>query len=624
MCLLLLEIFSQVQMAEEFDELLAKVLKQELQEGICVKIVDDVYVGGDNQEDAAQNYFRVLKKLSQANLKMTAEKTKIFPKEADILGWVWKEGGHLVASPHRKLALTNTNIDDIKTVNDMRSWVGLFKTLHIVTPQISQLLSPFDVATSSKDTKDSFEWTFELEKRFREAKDTINKLVTLYLPSPNDQLILETDAANGAGLTPAGIGHVLYAMKGGKKLPVRLHSSKLPEKCKKWSPCDNEGLALAAGINKEYDIIRESKHPLIIQTDSKPVHEAIKLVNSGKFSASARISSFLTNINRTNIESRHISGKAKLNPISDIQSRYPCNCDAEFCSIHKFIKESVDSVVDPGAKNCKIGENSPGFTNKESWKSAQQSNQACMVTKQLLSSGKPPPKAMGKTSGEYWNDIRQYCREASISNDGLLVVKTQPKDLSGNIARERIVVPKPLVPALLYHMHNHNDDHPVKSQQKSLFQRQFYAIGLDKHLDLLYQNCYKCAVIQKLPKEVIQNESKTEVDGPQTHFHADVIKRVKQNILTVKDHFSSFQDAILIESETARDLCDGIIVLTSGIRRPSQIYISMDNSPGFKSLITNPPKELDKLKITLIKTDDLNKNANAVIDKGCQVLSEDW
>ena len=123
--------------------------------------------------------------------------------------------------------------------------------------------------------------------------------------------------------------------------------------------------------------------------------------------------------------------------------------------------------------------------------------------------------------------------------------------------------------------------------------------------------------------ELIQNESKTEVDGPQTHFHADVIKRVKQNILTVKDHFSSFQDAILIESETARDLCDGIIVLTSGIRRPSQIYISVDNSPGFKSLITNPPKELDKLKITLIKTDDLNKNANAVIDKGCQELESE-
>ena len=35
-------------MVEEFDGLLAKVLKQELQDGICTKIVDDVYVGGIN------------------------------------------------------------------------------------------------------------------------------------------------------------------------------------------------------------------------------------------------------------------------------------------------------------------------------------------------------------------------------------------------------------------------------------------------------------------------------------------------------------------------------------------------------------------------------------------------
>ena len=127
-------------------------------------------------------------------------------------------------------------------------------------------------------------------------------------------------------------------------------------------------------------------------------------------------------------------------------------------------------------------------------------------------------------------------------------------------------------------------------------------------------------MIQKLPKEIIQNESKTEVDGPQTHFHGDVIKRAQQNILVVKDHFSSFQDAILINSESAKDLCEGLIVLTSGMRKPSGIFISVDNSPGFKSLMNNTNEDLKRLQITLIKTDELNKNSNAVIDKGCQEL----
>ena len=274
--------------------------------------------------------------------------------------------GHLSANPHRTLALTNTKIEDIKTVQDMRSWFGLFKTLHIVTPDISNILAPFEAAAAGKESSDKLEWTHELESKFRDAKEHINNLVTLYLPSPNDQLVLETDASKG------GIGHVLYAIKDGKKLPVRLHSTKLPEKCLKWSPCDNEALALAVGVDKEYDIIRESRHPLEVRPDSKPVHEAIKLVNQGKFSTSARISSFLTNINRTKIESRHVSGKAKLNPFADLQSRILPDCNNEGCSIHKFLEDAADAIVDEGAKNCKI--DSSGFSNKISWLNSQKAN----------------------------------------------------------------------------------------------------------------------------------------------------------------------------------------------------------------------------------------------------------
>ena len=255
-------------MAEEFDELTAKVLKTEMKEAKCAKIVDDVVIGGETKVEAARNYFAVLDKLNKANLKVTPEKTKIFPKTTKILGWTWEEGGRLKANKHRTLALANTKLEDIKTVNDMRSWVGLFKTLHILTPQISKVHSPFEQATGGgKQSKDPFEWTHELEVKFREAKDHINKLVTLYLPSPNDVLLLETDASKG------GIGHVLYAIKDGKKLTVRIHSTKLPDKCIKWSPCDLEALALAVGVDKEYDIIRESRHPLQVRPDNKTVHE---------------------------------------------------------------------------------------------------------------------------------------------------------------------------------------------------------------------------------------------------------------------------------------------------------------------------------------------------------------
>ena len=604
--------------AEEFDEVLAKVLGEELKEGICTKIVDDIYVGGEDQRTALVNYTRILAKLKNANLKISANKTHIFPASADVLGWVWNRGGFLSPSPHRQCSLINVKQEDIKKVKDMRSWVGLYKTLHVATPNITAILEPFETATAGKDTKDQFVWNHELTQKFREAKNHVQKMKTLYLPSPEDQLVLVPD---GSKMTP-GIGHILYAVVDGKRLPVRFHTFKLKDTCRKWSPCEIEALALATAVEKEFDLLRESKLPIIVCPDNKPVHDAVNLINKGKFSTSARMTSFLSNINRLPINSRHISGKAKLNPFADLQSRAPSTCYSEICSIHQFVEESIDGVIDPGAKITKIDTASP-FSNRIAWKKAQENNPACGFAKSLLKTGKPPPKAIGKSAGEYFNEVRFYCREATISRDGVLVAHSNPTMLSGLINRERIIIPKPLLPALLYHLHNHEDQHPTKNQQKLSFQRKFHAMELDRHIEELYKNCYKCSIVQKLPKDTIQHESKQYVEGPHTQFHADVIKRASQHILTVKDHFSSLQNAVLIESEKAEDLKNGLILLLNSMRKPDRIYVTVDNAPGFASLIIRKDEDLEMLKIILLPTDEFNKNSNAVIDKGCLELEEE-
>ena len=473
--------------AEEFNEVLCKVLKEEMQEGICIKIVDDVYVGGKNQEDAAKNYIRCVEKLSKANLKISPSKTHIFPESVDLLGWVWEKGGRLKPSPHRQCALRNVKEEDVKKVKDMRSWIGLYKTLHIATPQISSILDPFETEVAGKDSTDNFNWNPKLSQEFRVAKNHVDKMKALYLPDPNDQLIMETD---GSKMTP-GIGHVLFALKDGKKIPVRFHTFKLKESCRKWSPCEIEALALAVGIEKEMDILRESTKPLYVYPDSKPVHQAIELINKGNFSSSARMSSFLANINRVSIVSKHISGRAKLNEIADLQSRAISECSAECCSIHRFVEDAIDGVVDN--KDATVGKLAIAkvdlFNNRNAWKTAQANNQACGFAKHLLTTGKPPPRAVGKTAGEYFNEVRFYCREATVDKDGLLVNKTNPDPMSGNVSRHRIIVPKPLVQSLLWHLHNHHGDHPTKTQLKHIFQRGFHTMELDKHLDLLYNAC---------------------------------------------------------------------------------------------------------------------------------------
>ena len=98
----------------------------------------------------------------------------------------------------------------------------------------------------------------------------------------------------------------------------------------------------------------------------------------------------------------------------------------------------ADGVIDPGAKcgNVLVKENI--FTNRNAWKKAQSENQACSFAKHLLSTGKPPPKAAGKTAGDYFNEVRFYCREGKLTKDGLLVSKINPQSvMSGNIKKER-------------------------------------------------------------------------------------------------------------------------------------------------------------------------------------------
>jgi hypothetical protein len=268
--------------SEELEELLSKILKDELQQGSCCKIADDIYVGADTQPQAASIYSTILKKFAMANLKISAAKTHIFPAQADILGWVWHQGGTLTPSPHRKLALKNTKLDDINTVKDLRSWTGLYKTLLIATPSLALVLDPFDQETANRESKEKITWTPQLMQAFAHAKNHIDNTQQLYLPSPSDQLLMVPD---GSQKTP-GIGHVLFALVDNIRKPVRFHSVKLPEHCKKWAPCEIEALAFATGIQAEIDLIKESQKPLLIAPDSSPVKDAVNLIKKGKFSAS--------------------------------------------------------------------------------------------------------------------------------------------------------------------------------------------------------------------------------------------------------------------------------------------------------------------------------------------------
>ena len=72
--------------SEEFTLLIKIIIKEDLQEGKCCQIINDIITGGATQEEAEANFIAIIKKFQLANI-------KVFPKQIYILGWVWKQGG---------------------------------------------------------------------------------------------------------------------------------------------------------------------------------------------------------------------------------------------------------------------------------------------------------------------------------------------------------------------------------------------------------------------------------------------------------------------------------------------------------------------------------------------------
>ena len=69
---------------------------------------------------------------------------------------------------------------------------------------------------------------------------------------------------------------------------------------------------------------------------------------------------------------------------------------------------------------------------------------------------------------------------------------------------------------------------------------------------------------------------------------------------------------MIIVSEKGQDLREGILSLTSIMRRPSEIYVTVDNSSGFRTLLENKDEDLKQLKIIMVKSDEINKKVQKV------------
>ena len=135
------------------DQLLMKVLGDELTEGIVEVARDDIQVGGNTIDEVIRNWDRVLTKLRICNLKIYPNKVRILLDNTEVYGFRIKHG-HVLPSPHIVSNLGDIKLEDLKTVKMTNSWRGLYKTLSAHLPHLAFYMNTFDKATAGKNSRD--------------------------------------------------------------------------------------------------------------------------------------------------------------------------------------------------------------------------------------------------------------------------------------------------------------------------------------------------------------------------------------------------------------------------------------------------------------------------------------
>ena len=144
-------------MSEYLDNLTDIVLGDLIMNNVCLKIHDQLFVGGNDEKSLLENWDKVLSRLGQCNLRLKPAKTTIAIQKAVIYGKIW-EKGNLRPSPHKITPLSYINRPT--TVGELRSFLGGSKIHAECLKGIGHhqaKLTPF--ASNDKSSTDKIMWT---------------------------------------------------------------------------------------------------------------------------------------------------------------------------------------------------------------------------------------------------------------------------------------------------------------------------------------------------------------------------------------------------------------------------------------------------------------------------------
>ena len=233
---------------------------ENLLQGIPNVIVrmDDILISGKDDDHHMANLEAVLKKLSEAGLRLRKEKCFFMVPEVTYCGYVI-DGSGIKPVEAKVDAIQNAPVPE--NVTQLRAFLGMLNYYHRFLPDIATVLEPLH-----KLLRQGTKWCWKTEQQmaFDKSKKLLQSANLLVHFQPDLELILASDASD------YGVGAVLsHRMADGAERPIGYVSRSLNKAERGYSTIEKEALAIIFGVKKFNQFLYSQK--FTIQTDHKPL-----------------------------------------------------------------------------------------------------------------------------------------------------------------------------------------------------------------------------------------------------------------------------------------------------------------------------------------------------------------
>ena len=532
-------------------------------------LLDNILISGPTDEKHLQNLEEVMKRLSEAGLRLKKSKSRFMQPTLECLGYRIDETGIYPVEAKVKAvqeAPTPTNVTELKAYLGLLNFYGKF------LPNLSAELEPlYQLLRKNQRWK----WNTEQIRAFERSKTLLQSATVLVHYDQNKKLTVSCDAS------PYGVGAVLsHEMPDGSERPIAFASRTLTSAEKKYSQLDKEGLAMVFAVKKFHQFLY-GRH-FTIYTDHKPLLGIFKCEKPVPLMASGRIQRWALTLAAYEYDLIYRPGKENGN--ADALSRLPLKIEPKSTPIPQEVVNLVDHLNQSPVDALKIKQ----WTLRDP------------VLSQVL-----------KFTLQGW--------PAQVNDENIKPYLTRKDEISVQdgclLWGSRVVVPPKGRTDVLNLLH---DTHPGMSRMKSLARGHVWWPGIDKEIEEKAKKCSTCQVHQRTPQRVPLHPWEWP-HRPWSRIHIDYAGPfMGKMFLLIIDAHSKWLDIHITNSCNTQSTVEKLRMTFANHGLPEMVV--SDNGPAFVS------KEFEEFMknngIRHVKSAPYHPSTNGLVERAVQTFKK--